>query len=252
MLNVKDIAVRYGGVTALREVSLEIKAKEIVTVIGSNGAGKSTLLKAISGVVPVSEGTISFEESLINNVPSYRRVGMGIGYIPEGREIFGPLSVMDNLLLGAYGTHNGNLWRLLGDIKWFSRRKDIGESLEYVFSLFPRLKERQKQVAGSLSGGEQQMLALGRALMGKPRLLILDEPSLGLAPNIVREIMQLLKRLREGGMAVLLVEQDAVASLKVADNAVVLERGRVTLQGTAKDIMKDDRVRQAYLGKSVA
>ncbi len=252
MLSVNNIAVHYGHVTALREVSLSIGAKEILTVIGSNGAGKSTLLKAISGIVPVSEGTISFEESLINNVPSYRRVGMGIGYIPEGREIFSPLSALDNLLLGAYSTHNGNLWHTLGDVNWFSRRKDIKESLEYVFSLFPRLKERQKQVAGSLSGGEQQMLAIGRALMGKPKLLILDEPSLGLAPNIVREIMQLLKMLREDGMAVLLVEQDAVASLKIADNAVVLERGRVTIQGTAKDIMKDDRVRQAYLGRSVA
>jgi len=251
MLKVQDITVRYGHVTALRDVSLSVSPGEIVTVIGSNGAGKSTLLKAVSGMIPLSGGVVSLNGTNLNEVPAHRRTGMGIGYIPEGREIFAPISVLDNLLLGAYSAHNGNLWHMLADVKWLSRQSDVRERLDYVFSLFPRLKEREGQIAGSLSGGEQQMLAVGRALMGRPRLLLLDEPSLGLAPQVVREIMQLLRRLRDAGLAILLVEQDAVSSLKISDTAVVLERGRVIASGAARDIMRDDRVRQAYLGKLV-
>jgi len=160
--------------------------------------------------------------------------------------------VLDNLALGAYSDHHRSVLQSLGDIKWFMRSKEVKANLSHVFSLFPRLKERQKQMAASLSGGEQQMLAIGRALMSNPKLLLLDEPSLGLAPQLVREIMQLLTALRDAGLGILLVEQDAVASLRIADRAVVLERGHVTVEGTAKDIMKDERVRQAYLGKTVA
>ena len=251
MLKVQEISVRYGHVTALREVSLAVSPGEIVTVIGSNGAGKSTLLKAVSGMLPLSLGTVLLDDTPLARIPVHARVAMGIGYIPEGRELFAPLSVLDNLLLGAYSAHDSNLRQMLGDINWLSRQPDIQERLDYVFSLFPRLRERKGQIAGSLSGGEQQMLAAGRALMGKPRLLLLDEPSLGLAPQIVREFMLLLKRLRDEGLAILLVEQDAVSSLRISDTAVVLERGRVIASGTARDIMRDDRVRQAYLGKLV-
>jgi branched-chain amino acid transport system ATP-binding protein len=252
MLRVENITVQYGHMVALRDVSLAVNVGEIVTVIGSNGAGKSTLLNAINGVVPVAKGTIKMDEKIISGLPAHRMVGLGLGYVPEGREIFGPMSVADNLILGAYSDHNRGFLSSLGDIKWFTDNKDIRGSLDRVFSLFPRLKEREQQAAASLSGGEQQMLAIGRALMSNPKLLLLDEPSLGLAPQIVKEILQLLVRLRNDGMGVLLVEQDAVAGLKIADRAVVLERGHVTAEGLAKDIMKDERVRQAYLGKTVA
>ncbi|MFH0847756.1 MAG: ABC transporter ATP-binding protein [Chloroflexota bacterium] len=249
MLTVSDVSVSYGHLTALRELSLTVADKEIVTVIGANGAGKSTLLKAIAGLVPIAGGSIHLDERVLSGLAPHQRVGLGLGYVPEGRELFAPLSVLDNLLLGAYRRRGG--LSLLGDIGWFSRLPEVVSGLDYVFTLFPRLEERKGQLAGSLSGGEQQMLAIGRALMSRPRLLLLDEPSLGLAPNLVREIMLLLRRLREEGLAILLVEQDAVSSLKIADRAVVLERGRVTAEGTARDIMRDDRVRQAYLGKVV-
>ncbi len=252
MLTVDNITVQYGRVVALRDVSLTVGGKEIVTVIGSNGAGKSTLLNAINGIVPVAKGAIRLDETVLSKVPAHRMVRLGLGYIPEGREIFGPMSVIDNLTLGAYSDHKRSLWQSLGDVSWFTGSPAVKESLERTFALFPRLKEREKQAAASLSGGEQQMLAIGRALMSNPKYLLLDEPSLGLAPQVVREILQLLVRLRDEGMGILLVEQDAVASLKIADRAVVLERGHVTVEGDAKDIMKDDRVRQAYLGKTVA
>lgn len=252
MLVVENITVQYGHLVALRDVSLTVNVGEIVTVIGSNGAGKSTLLNAINGVVPVAKGAIKIYDKAISVLPAHRMVGLGLGYVPEGREIFGPMSVADNLTLGAYSDHHRSVLSSLGDIKWFTNSKDVRGNLDRVFFLFPRLKEREKQTAASLSGGEQQMLAIGRALMSNPKLLLLDEPSLGLAPQIVKEILQLLVRLRNDGMGVLLVEQDAVAGLKIADRAVVLERGHVTAEGTAKDIMKDERVRQAYLGKTVA
>jgi branched-chain amino acid transport system ATP-binding protein len=252
MLTVDNITVQYGHFTALRDVSLTVNIKEIVTVIGSNGAGKSTLLNTTCGLIRLSKGLIQLEGKTISGTPAHRLVGMGIGYVPEGREIFGPLSVMDNLVLGAYSDHHRSVLQSLGDINWFTRSKQVKGNLDYIFSLFPRLKERENQTAASLSGGEQQMLAIGRALMSNPKLLLLDEPSLGLAPQVVREIMQLLNKLRDAGLGILLVEQDAVASLRIADRAVVLERGHVTAEGTAKDILKDERVRQAYLGKTVA
>ncbi|MFH1639597.1 MAG: ABC transporter ATP-binding protein [Chloroflexota bacterium] len=252
ILEVKDITVRYGAITALRDVSLSVAGREIVTVIGSNGAGKSSLLNAIVGIVPVANGAILLDALKLNGLPSYRLVGMGLGYVPEGRELFGPMSVLDNLILGAYSDRHRKGWEVLANVNWFIRNQKVNQTLAYVFSLFPRLEERQKQRAESLSGGEQQMLAIGRALMSKPGLLLLDEPSLGLAPIIVREILGLLTRLRDDGMGILLVEQDAVSSLRIADRAVVLERGHIIIQGEAKDIIKDDRVRQAYLGKIVA
>jgi branched-chain amino acid transport system ATP-binding protein len=252
MLTVENITVQYGNLVALRDVSLTINIGEIVTVIGSNGAGKSTLLNAINGIVPVAKGVIRIGDKVTSNLPAYKLVGLGIGYIPEGREIFGPMSVADNLVLGAYSDPNRSILGSLGDIKWFVNNKEVRSNLDRIFSLFPRLKEREKQAAASLSGGEQQMLAIGRALMSNPKLLLLDEPSLGLAPQVVKEILQLLVRLKNEGIGVLLVEQDAVAGLKIADRAVVLERGHVTAEGLAKDIMKDERVRQAYLGKTVA
>ena len=252
MLAVENITVQYGHLVALRGVSLTVNVGEIVTVIGSNGAGKSTLLNAIDGIVPLAKGVIKIGERATSGLPAHSLVGLGIGYIPEGREVFGPMSVADNLVLGAYSGKKRGVLSLLGDIKWFANQEDIHDNLERVFSLFPRLKEREGQAAASLSGGEQQMLAMGRALMSNPKLLLLDEPSLGLAPQIVKEILQLLVRLRNDGLGVLLVEQDAVAGLKIADRAVVLERGHVTAEGLARDIMKDERVRQAYLGKTVA
>jgi branched-chain amino acid transport system ATP-binding protein len=252
MLRVENITVQYGHLVALRDISLSVNVGEIVTVIGSNGAGKSTLLNAVNGIVPVTRGTIKVDDQVISGRPAHTMVGLGLGYVPEGREIFGPLSVADNLVLGAYSHHNRSLLGLLGDLKWFTGHREVSANLDRVFALFPRLRERQKQAAASLSGGEQQMLAIGRALMSRPKLLLLDEPSLGLAPQIVKEILQLLARLRNEGMGVLLVEQDALAGLKIADRAVVLERGHITAEGPAKNIMKDERVRQAYLGKTIA
>jgi len=252
MLQVENITVRYGHLVALRDVSLAVNVGEIVTVIGSNGAGKSTLLNAINGIVPTARGTITMDDKVISGLPAYRMVGLGLGYVPEGREIFGPMSVADNLTLGAYSDRHRSVLSTLGDVNRFTNGENVRNNLERIFSLFPRLRERKKQAAASLSGGEQQMLAIGRALMSNPKLLLLDEPSLGLAPQVVKEILQLLVKLRNNSMGVLLVEQDAVAGLKIADRAVVLERGHVTVEGAARDIMKDERVRQAYLGKTVA
>ena len=251
MLTIENITVQYGHLVALRDVSLKVSTGEIVTVIGSNGAGKSTLLNAINGIVPISKGAIKIDEKITSALPAYQMVGLGIGYIPEGREVFGPMSVADNLTLGAFSGYNRSVLSLLGDVKWFSNESGIRDNLARVFTLFPRLEERSEQSAASLSGGEQQMLAIGRALMSNPKLLLLDEPSLGLAPQVVKEILQLLVKLRNEGMGILLIEQDAVAGLKIADRAVVLERGHVTAEGLAKEIMKDERVRQAYLGKTV-
>jgi branched-chain amino acid transport system ATP-binding protein len=252
MLRVEKVSVQYGHVTALKEVSLSVNEHEIVTVIGSNGAGKTTLLNAIAGVLPVSKGSIWLGDTKITGFPAHKCVKLGLGYVPEGRELFGPLSVCDNLLLGAYSDRSMRRWGPIKDINWSLRQESVSKKLQYVFTLFPILKERLKQQAGSLSGGEQQMLAIGRALMSSPKVLILDEPSLGLAPTVVSGILHLLTRLKSDGLAILLVEQDAVASLKIADRGYVMERGRITIEGTARELLGDDRVRQAYLGKIVA
>ncbi len=252
MLAVENASVAYGRVTALREASMQVQEGELVTLIGANGAGKSTLLNAITGVVPLKSGEIRLGDTRITGMASHKTVRLGLGYVPEGRGIFGGMSVKDNLTLGSYAECAQTRLGTLGYVGWFTGRPAVQERLDAVFSLFPVLKERRKQQAGSLSGGEQQMLAIARALMSSPRMLLLDEPSLGLAPNLVREILRLLVRLRESGLTILLVEQDATAALKIADRGYVMERGRITVEGTAKELLGDDRVRQAYLGKSVA
>lgn len=252
MLKVENASVAYGQVTAVREVSLTVSDGEIVTIIGANGAGKSSLLNAIAGMVPLAGGSILLGERRISGYPPHGIVGMGLAYVPEGRQIFGEMSVKDNLTMGGYSQCSRRKWSNLGTVGWFLRRPDVRSNMETVYALFPVLKERLAQQAGSLSGGEQQMLAIGRALMSSPRMIILDEPSLGLAPNLVREILKLIVRLRDEGITILLVEQDAAAALKIADRGYVMERGRIAVEGTSKELLGNDRVRQAYLGKSVA
>jgi len=252
MLRVENVSVAYGRLIGLREVSIMVNDGEIVTIMGANGAGKSSLLNAIFGVVPLKSGSVWLDSHQISGLSSHQTVRLGLAYIPEGRELFGAMSVKDNLTMGAYSQCAGSRLSSVGYIGWFLRRPAVQSNLEMVFRLFPKLSERQNQKAGSLSGGEQQMLAIARALMSSPRMLLLDEPSLGLAPTLVREILKLIVRLRDEGITILLVEQDATAALKIADRGYVMERGRVSIEGSAKELLGDDRVRQAYLGKSVA
>ncbi|MES2946154.1 MAG: ABC transporter ATP-binding protein [Pseudomonadota bacterium] len=235
MLKIKNLTVNYGAIEALRGVSLEVKAGEVVTIIGGNGAGKSTLMKAISGLEPALAGSIEFEGRDITRMAAHHRVAHGISQSPEGRQVFADQSVRDNLLLGAY-------LRPASD-------PSIEQDIEVHFNTFPRLRERQQQLAGTLSGGEQQMLAIARALMARPRLLLLDEPSLGLAPLIVKEIFGVIRALRQSGVTILLVEQMANQALKVADRAYVLKTGEFTASGNARAMLDDPSVREAYLGK---
>jgi branched-chain amino acid transport system ATP-binding protein len=250
MLRVDNVTVAYGLSTAVREVSLVVNNGEIVTIVGSNGAGKTSLLNAISGTVRVKSGTIWLDEVRLSGRPPHKTVRLGIGYVPEGRQIFGSMSVMDNLIMGSYPLYTRKWLRNLGLASWALRDSLVKPNLEKVLKLFPRLEERSKQQAGSLSGGEQQMLAIGRALMSSPKILLLDEPSLGLAPMLVKEILSLLARLRDEGMTVLLIEQDAFAALKIADRGYVMERGRMVLEGSAAELLSNAGVKQAYLGKS--
>ena len=252
MLKVEKAAVAYGRSTALREVSMTVNDGEIVSLIGANGAGKTSLLNAISGSVPLKGGEIWLDSQRLNGLTPHQTVRLGLGYVSEGRQIFGGMSVTDNLTLGGYSECAKTWFGPLGLASWFMRRPSIQANLEMVYRLFPILEERRNQQAGSLSGGEQQMLAIGRALMSSPHMLLLDEPSLGLAPTLVRDILKLMARLRDEGLTILLIEQDATAALRIADRGYVMERGRITMEGTGKDLMGDDRVRQAYLGKSVA
>jgi branched-chain amino acid transport system ATP-binding protein len=234
MLKLNSVSISYGAIQAVRDVTVDVPRGEVVTIIGANGAGKSTLLKSIVGLEQVTNGWISFDGQDITTAPAHRRTGMGVALSPEGRGVFSDQSVRDNLLLGAY-----------------SKKSDSGRTelkIEQYFELFPRLKERQEQLAGTLSGGEQQMLAIARALMSEPKLLLLDEPSLGLAPLIIRDIFNTIRALRETGLTILLVEQMANQALGVADRAYVLETGRVTLQGKGCDLLNDPKVRAAYLG----
>ena len=233
LLEVKDLCVSYGAIKALRGVSFFVEQGEIITLIGSNGAGKTTTLHSISNIIKKQSGTILFDGEDITNIPADKIVARHLIQVPEGRRIFANLSVYENLELGAY---------LRSD------KKKIRSDLERVFELFPRLKERVRQNAGTLSGGEQQMLAMGRALMAEPRLLLLDEPSMGLAPILVDEIFSIVKRINEDGTTVLLVEQNAFKALSIADRAYVLETGEVTKSGNARDLMFDDAVKSAYLG----
>lgn len=238
MLLIKQINAFYGGIHALKEVSLHVEEREIVTLIGSNGAGKSTLLNCISGVVPTQTGSITFGNLELTRLPTEKIVGQGVVQVPEGRQLFGPLSVLENLELGAYLRFSKG------------ERKEIEKNLDYVLNLFPILKERKNQRAGTLSGGEQQMLSIGRAIMSHPRLMLLDEPSLGLAPLIVIEIFDVIRKLKEDGTTILLVEQNAKAALKIANRGYVIETGRITLEGDARGLMENEEVKKAYLGKN--
>jgi branched-chain amino acid transport system ATP-binding protein len=235
MLKITDLKVHYGAVEALKGVSLEVQAGEVVALIGGNGAGKSTLMRAISGLEPAAGGSIAFQGTDFARLPPHRRVALGISQSPEGRQVFADQTVHDNLLLGAYLRHDAEA--------------DIQADIEAQFDIFPRLRERQRQLAGTLSGGEQQMLAISRALMSRPKLLLLDEPSLGLAPLIVKEIFGVIRALKSRGVTILLVEQMANQALKVADRAYVLQTGRITLSGPARELLVDPAVREAYLGK---
>ena len=231
ILKIDDINVFYGSIHAIKGVSLEVNEGEIVTLIGANGAGKTTTLHTVSGLLRPRTGSISFCGEDITKIPAHRLVERGLAHCPEGRRVFLQMTVQENLDMGAY-----------------IRRDDFSASLEEVFELFPRLKERRKQVAGTLSGGEQQMLAMGRALMSKPKLLMLDEPSMGLAPILVEQIFDIIKNLHAIGTTSLLVEQNAQAALSIADRAYVLETGKITLSGTGAELAKSDEVRKAYLG----
>ena len=237
MLTIQDLHVHYGAIHALKGVNLHVKTGEIVTLIGSNGAGKTTLVRSISGLLRPSQGRMEYETPGLCidlcRTPSHRIVAHGIAQVPEGRMIFANLSVKENLELGAYGR---------------SDRKNFGKDMERVFGLFPRLRERIAQNAGTLSGGEQQMLAIGRALMSRPSLLLLDEPSLGIAPALVQQIFKTLSEINKEGTTLLLIEQDAYLALETADRAYVLETGEITMEGKASDLLKDPKIRKAYLG----
>ena len=234
MLEIGDLHVSYGQVEAVRGVSLDLQPGQIISVIGPNGAGKTTLLAAAMGLLPC-KGTLRFEGEDLQGLDVEARVERGLCLVPEKRELFSEMTVEDNLMLGAFHRYRNGL-------------RDQGQTLDEVYELFPRLKERRAQLAGTLSGGERQMLAVGRALMAKPRLLMLDEPSLGLAPRIVREVFRIVARLREMGVSILLIEQNARAALQVADYAYVLETGAVTLEGPAAQVAEDPRVVEVYLG----
>ena len=234
LLQLKGLSVSYGPVEAVHQVDLDVRSGEIVTVIGPNGAGKTTLLCAAMGLLP-STGSISLAGERIARPSIEAMVTRGVGLVPEKRELFGDMSVEDNLLLGGFS-------------RWRKGQRDQAERMEEVFAIFPRLRERRPQLASTLSGGERQMLAIGRALMARPRLLLLDEPSLGLAPLIVREVLHVVSSLREHGVSVLLVEQNARAALRVADRAYVLEMGAVALTGAAQDLLSDRRIIDTYLG----
>jgi branched-chain amino acid transport system ATP-binding protein len=232
LLEVRNLCVRYGGITAVDGVDLAVEAGEVVTLLGANGAGKTTLLRAISRIVEPHDGSIVFDGVDLLRVRAPKAVAMGIAHSPEGRRVLARQSVRDNLLLGA----------------WTRKDDGVAADLEMAYARFPRLRARADQPAGSLSGGEQQMLAIARALMSRPRLLLLDEPSLGLAPKLVREIFAIVAELRSTGVTILLVEQNASLALQQADRGYVLEAGRMTLAGPADELMADERVRQAYLG----
>jgi len=239
MLLLKNINTYYGKVHALKNVSLHLGQGEIVTLIGANGAGKTTVLNSISGVTPASGGEVIYNKQPVTAFTPDIIVKLGISQVPEGRQVFKPLSVEDNLELGAYLRYRNG-----------EDKKSIKRDIEEVFILFPRLEERRKQLAGTMSGGEQQMLAIGRALMAKPKLLLLDEPSMGLAPLVVQEIFKVLEQLRQQhGTTILLVEQNAKAALKLADRGYVLETGKVILEGPSDELMENAEVRRAYLGK---
>ena len=235
MLKIENLHIKYGAIHAVKGIDIEVNEGEIVTLIGANGAGKTSILKALSGLVKPSEGTITYDGKVLNKKSAQDIMKAGISHVPEGRRIFADMTVLENLELGAY------------------QRKDkegIKKDLEAIYERFPILKDRSKQAAGTLSGGEQQMLAIGRAIMGHPRLLMLDEPSMGLAPLVIDELFEKIVEINKSGTPVLLVEQNAKLALKVSDRAYILERGNISLSGKSKDLINDKRVTEAYLGKS--
>lgn len=234
MLEVKDLNVYYGMIQALKGISFEVNEGEVIALIGANGAGKTTTLHAITGLIPAKSGSITFEGADIRKTPGHKIVSMGMAHVPEGRRVFAQLSVYENLKMGAYTRKD---------------KEEIKETLKMVYKRFPRLEERKNQLAGTLSGGEQQMLAMGRALMSHPKMIVMDEPSMGLSPIYVNEIFQIIKDVSADGVTVLLVEQNAKKALSIADRAYVLETGKIILQGDAKDLMNDESVKKAYLGE---
>ena len=233
ILTIKDLHVRYGAIEAIKGIDIEVPEGSVVALLGANGAGKTSTLQTISGMVPAAEGKIIFEDRDITNVEPEKITTMGIAQSPEGRQIFSDLTVLDNLMAGAYTV---------------KKKKDVANAQERVYNLFPILKERSSQVAGTLSGGELQMLAIARALMANPKLLLLDEPSLGLAPLIIRDIFEIIKTIREEGTTVVIVEQNALQTLKIADYGYVLEIGNISMSGPADSLIKDSRLVEAYLG----
>jgi branched-chain amino acid transport system ATP-binding protein len=236
MLRIDGLSASYGNIQVLKGISIQVPKGKVVSIIGANGAGKTTLLKSISGLIKIQEGRIVYKEKDIAGRPASRIVGLGISQVPEGRQIFSHLSVQDNIHLGAF--------------LYFKRRNrlEIQKRVERLYEIFPVLKDRTKQIAGTLSGGEQQMLAIARALMGRPELLLMDEPSMGIAPLIVREIFDVIQQLNEAGTTILLVEQNAKAALKVAHHSYVLERGEIVLEGLAKELLDNPKIKEVYLG----
>ena len=234
MLTVTDLQVYYGVIQAIKGISFSVNQGEVIALIGANGAGKTTTLHTITGLIQPKAGTIEFEGKDITKMPAHKIVSLGMAHVPEGRRVFQQLTVLDNLKLGAYTRKD---------------KKNVAETLEMVYRRFPRLEERKKQIAGTLSGGEQQMLAMGRALMSEPKIIVMDEPSMGLSPLFVTEIFDIIREISEGGTTVLLVEQNAKKALSIADRAYVLETGKIVLSGNAQDLMNDDSVKKAYLGE---
>ena len=234
MLKVENLVVSYGGIEALKGISLNVPEGKIITLIGANGAGKSTLLRTIIGLVKPESGKIFYNEKEITALNSQKIVTTGITLVPEGRRVFSNLTVLENLKIGAYMRND---------------KAEIEKDIEWIYRLFPRLKERNWQLAGTLSGGEQQMLAVGRALMCRPKLIMMDEPSLGLAPLVIKDIFRIIQEINAKGMTILLIEQNANMALKIADWAYVLETGRITMEGTGKELLENPQIREAYLGK---
>ncbi len=234
MLEVKDLEVYYGVIQAIKGVSFHVEQGEVIALIGANGAGKTTILHTVTGLLSPKKGHIMFEGKDITKVPAHKIVSMGMAHVPEGRRVFAELSVYENLKMGAYTRKD---------------RSEIEESLNNVYKRFPRLEERKNQMAGTLSGGEQQMLAMGRALMSKPKIILMDEPSMGLSPILVNEIFDIIQAVSKSGTTVLLVEQNAKKALSIADRAYVLETGNIVLEGKAKDLLEDDSIKKAYLGE---
>ena len=234
ILEVKDLQVYYGVIQALKGISFEVNQGEIIALIGANGAGKTTTLQTITGMIPSKGGNIIYDGQDITRMPGYTLVPMGIAHVPEGRRVFAEMSVLQNLKLGAYTRSNKN---------------EIEETIKMIYERFPRLEERKNQMAGTLSGGEQQMLAMGRALMSHPKLIVMDEPSMGLSPIYVNEIFDIIQEINKSGTTVLLVEQNAKKALSIADKAYVLETGNIVLSGDAKELMNNDRVKKAYLSE---